>query len=322
MRETRSILNTENGSFWLLIFVLCVLSTGCASFRSNRRAAVHRVQAKRHDTELAKSLHEKALTAMEKNNWPKAKEWANKSVLADSDFGPAHNTLGSLYFRKDELYHAAWEFEEASKLMPENCEPLNNLGLVYEKAGKYEEAYSYYQEGLELAPGNIELSGNVARVRIILDDRGDDLEKLLCDLALTHPQKRWRSWARTQSEVRRFDEAETWEHFNQQEQLPETVPIEVQQLDDGGHFDHQEQLLETVPSEVQRFDNDGRFDQRNQLPETIWVPPTTGEISETPTIGGETNPFGAPVSELEGIPSQPPPLEIGNGVSSRINRSN
>ena len=105
MRETRSILNTENGSFWLLIFVLCVLSTGCASFRSNRRAAVHRVQAKRHDTELAKSLHEKALTAMEKNNWPKAKEWANKSVLADSDFGPAHNTLGSLYFRKDELYH-------------------------------------------------------------------------------------------------------------------------------------------------------------------------------------------------------------------------
>ena len=317
MNETYLILNKRIGSCWLLVVIfLCVSSAGCASFRSNRRASIHRIKAKQHDTELARSLHEKALTAVEKNNWPKAKEWASKSVLADSDFGPAHNTLGSLYFRKDELYHAAWEFEEASKLMPENCEPLNNLGLVYEKAGKYEEAYSYYQEGLELAPGNIELSGNVARVRIILDDRGGDLELLLSDLALSHPQRRWRSWARTQSEVRRFDKGETSEQFNQEKQLPEAVPSEAQQFNNSNYYDNQQPPETTWGTPI----------DQQQAPETFWEPPTADAISEIPVptktlAPTETPAFGASESLLESLPLRPP-LEPENGSSSRLNQPN
>ena len=216
MNEICSFLKGKRCIFGVLTVVIIgvIPVTGCTSFKPNRRTAIHRVKAKQHDTELAKSLHGKAVDALENSRWDKAEHWVNQAILADSNFGPAHNTLGTIFYQNEQLYHAAWAFEKASSLMPDNCEPFNNLGLVYEKAGKYQEAYNYYLQGLDVSPGNAELSGNVARIRIILDERGEDLNLLLSDLALVHPQKQWRSWARYQSEIRRFNTMEVWNFSN------------------------------------------------------------------------------------------------------------
>ena len=193
-----------------LILCLAVSCLGCASLKLGRSDSSQRVRAMKHDSEQAKALHNQALDKIADCKWEKAKGLVDAALLADSDFGPAHNTLGTIYLNTGDLYRAAWEFEHAAKLMPDICEPYNNLGLAYEQAAKYREAFGYYLQASEICPDNIKVVGNLARIRIILDDRGDDLREQLSELALSHPSRNWRAWARSQSKTRRFDEVELW----------------------------------------------------------------------------------------------------------------
>ena len=80
----------------------------------------------------------------EKFDFAHAEKYLRKAPAADVRFGPAHHSLGVLYFWQKKLYLAAWEFEYAARLMPDRYEPLNNLGLVYESVGKFAQAKSYY----------------------------------------------------------------------------------------------------------------------------------------------------------------------------------
>src|SRR4029453_19576722 len=95
-----------------------------------------------------------------------------KSALAaDVMCGPAHNNLGKVYYHQHKLYLAAWEFQYAMKLMPNVPEPRNNLGLVFESAGKLDDAVASYDEARGLEPDNVQFIGNLARARV---RRGDD----------------------------------------------------------------------------------------------------------------------------------------------------
>ena len=95
-----------------------------------------------------------------------AEQCLHQSLLADVSFGPAHNTLGKLYFDQKKFYLAAWEFEYAMKTMPNRAEPVNNLGLVYEMVEQTDEAVVHYQKAVDLEPGNPQYVGNLIRARI------------------------------------------------------------------------------------------------------------------------------------------------------------
>jgi Tfp pilus assembly protein PilF len=93
-----------------------------------------------------------------------AEKLFQQALASDVRFGPAHHSLGVLYFWQNKLYLAAWEFEYAARLMPDRYEPLNNLGLVYEAAGKYDDAKMYYSLARQKAELQPQVIGNQARI--------------------------------------------------------------------------------------------------------------------------------------------------------------
>ena len=129
---------------------------------------------------------------MDKGDYDAA-EAALKAVLtADVMFGPAHNNLGKVYFHKGELYLAAREFDYAMKLMPNQPEPANNLGLVFETRGRLDDAVSAYGKAAALEPDNVQIMGNWARARVARVRRGErdpDLVALLNKLVARRPAR-------------------------------------------------------------------------------------------------------------------------------------
>jgi Tfp pilus assembly protein PilF len=198
-------------SAWCGTFALIIAFSvsGCAQFHRKDAVQYQTVAAdSKHDTKTACEKHAKALVFLENGCKPcdfdKAERLLNEALVADVTYGPAHNSLGMLYFQQSKLYLAAWEFEYAAKLMPEMAEPYNNLGLVYEKAGKYQEALSYYAMALSHNDDNPVVLGNIVRVRMVSGDRSGDLKNMVSDLALSHPNPTWQRWARDQVELTKF----------------------------------------------------------------------------------------------------------------------
>jgi Tfp pilus assembly protein PilF len=194
--------------FTVFLAAACSI-TGCAHFHRKDIVQYQTVAAdSKHDTKTACEKHAKALVFLENGCKPcdfdKAERLLNEALVADVTYGPAHNSLGMLYFQQSKLYLAAWEFEYAAKLMPEMAEPYNNLGLVYEKAGKYQEALSYYAMALSHNDDNPVVLGNIVRVRMVSGDRSGDLKNMVSDLALNHPNPTWQRWARDQVELTKF----------------------------------------------------------------------------------------------------------------------
>jgi Tfp pilus assembly protein PilF len=209
----RHCLPASHGScqvWYCIIVILFVASfSGCAHFHRKDIVQYQTVAAdSKHDTKTACEKHAKALVLLENGCKPcdldKAERLLNEALVADVTYGPAHNSLGMLYYQQSKLYLAAWEFEYAAKLMPEMAEPYNNLGLVYEKAGKYQEALSYYAMALSHNDGNPVVLGNIVRVRMVTGDRSGDLKNMVSDLALSHPNPTWQRWARDQVELTKF----------------------------------------------------------------------------------------------------------------------
>jgi Tfp pilus assembly protein PilF len=166
-------------------------SLGCQS----RSARVH-VDPDGRDTARARAENDRAFELLRKGKYSEAESLLKKSVEADVMFGPARNNLGLVYYHTNRLYQAAWEFENAIRLMPHQPEPKNNLGLVLERAGKLEMASESYGRAMEIEPDNPEFIGNLARARIRQGDRGEETRKLLEQLVLKDPRPDWTHWAR------------------------------------------------------------------------------------------------------------------------------
>lgn len=183
------------------IIVCLVLSlTGCAVFRTDAEAAKYETVrvSLRHDTAEAIKHNVAGLKALEGGHLDKAEKHFQKALIADVDFGPAHNNLGELYYSQEKLYLAAWEFEYAIKLMPERPEPHNNLGLVYEDASRFADALREYETALATETAGIEPFANLTRVRIRRGERSTETAHMLHDLVLKDDRPEWREWAREQ----------------------------------------------------------------------------------------------------------------------------
>jgi cytochrome c-type biogenesis protein CcmH/NrfG len=108
----------------------------------------------------------------------------------------AHNNLGKVYFQERRFYAAAKHFDRAARLLPHHSEPRNNLGLVLEEAGRLDEAVMAYERALKRQPDHPEVIGNLARARVRRGDTGNEVLRLLADLAFLDERPLWRKWAR------------------------------------------------------------------------------------------------------------------------------
>ena len=182
-----------------ILILICTLSAcGCASLQSEKRSVKYEtIKADPlRDSRAARRLNTQAIDALQCGEINEATEFTNQALLADVNYGPAHNTLGRLHFQKRELYLAAWEFEHAARLMPDRAEPVNNQGLVYEAAGQMERAAEFFGEALALEPNNKEVITNLARARHRLGQEDLATEDLLKQVILKDPRCDINEWAR------------------------------------------------------------------------------------------------------------------------------
>jgi len=176
----------------VLALILCI--AGCKSGGVTNRSDIIVANGKR-DTERARKEHERAFELISQHKYDEAEKVCKRALQADIMFGPAHNNLGLVYYYQDKLYAAAWEFQNAIKLMPYQPEPRNNLGLVFERAGKMNSAAEAYSKAHEIQPDNPEYLGNLARASVRMGDSTDETRRLLEQLIMIDDRPMWRDWA-------------------------------------------------------------------------------------------------------------------------------
>lgn len=185
---------------WIFPAALVVAVIGCQSDSKAPQSASSPYRTVSSDpqrnTDKARELNEEALTLMEKGDLDRAADLLGRALTADVEFGPAHNNLGKVYYRKKDWYKAAWEFEYAVKLMPRRAEPHNNLGLVLEQAGELDRAVEAMRQAVSLDKTNVEYAGNLARSLLKRGDRTPEVRSLLERVATTDSRPEWVSWAK------------------------------------------------------------------------------------------------------------------------------
>lgn len=180
----------------ILLILAAMILAACQAPTSTQASGYQTVVNDwRRNTELAAKKHQAAKPLIREGEYEQAEELIRQALSADVMFGPAHNSLGKVYYHTGRFYLAAWEFEYAAKLMPHQPEPRNNLGLVFESVGKLDEAVAHYDHALELAPDNAELLGNLTRARLRRGDHGPEIRQLLTDLMMKDTRPQWRDWA-------------------------------------------------------------------------------------------------------------------------------
>jgi Tfp pilus assembly protein PilF len=180
------------------LILTATLLAGCASSSAPKADAYETVgKEPRRDADLARAENARAVALLDAGDQPGAEAALRSALAADVMCGPAHNNLGKIYFHKKDLYHAAWEFQYAMKLMPNQAEPPNNLGLVFEAAGKIDDATDSYGKAIALEPENVHAMGNLARARVRRGDRDEATRALLQKLVMRDTRPDWLAWERS-----------------------------------------------------------------------------------------------------------------------------
>ncbi len=194
-------------SIGLMALFVSAQLVGCARFNVIHKLRYETVGAKPSiNTAVAESKHKRALAFIRKLNLGQAEQLLREALMADINFGPAHNTLGKVYYDQRKFYLAAWEFEYAIKVMPERPEPHNNLGLVYEAVLRLDQAVEHYETAALHSPQKAEYLGNLVRARVRRGDHSADLRPMLEELILLDSRTEWVDWAKKQLVLGGIDE--------------------------------------------------------------------------------------------------------------------
>jgi Tfp pilus assembly protein PilF len=184
-------------SYLCLIASICV-AAGCTEHSTAGSPGGYRAVAAApgRDPEAAAEYNRVGLDCLDAGNLDKAETAFQNALTADVTYGPAHNNLGKVFFKKQAWYKAAWEFDYARTLLPKHAEPENNLGLVLEASGELDRAVEPYRKAVTLDPENIVYRANLARVLVRRGDRTDEVHGLLEQVAARDARAEWKDWAR------------------------------------------------------------------------------------------------------------------------------
>ena len=181
------------GLMLCLILAMC----GCARFTTQKQRDYQTIpESGFRNTQLARQKNNQAIELLCQDNCNQAEKLLNEALIADVDFGPAHNTLGKVYFKAKKYYLAAWEFEYAQRLMPERTEPVNNLGLVFEAVGQFDHAVAYFEQAVAMSPETPQYLGNLIRSRLSRGDTPFELQGEIKNLILIDDRPEWVNWAK------------------------------------------------------------------------------------------------------------------------------
>jgi Tfp pilus assembly protein PilF len=190
--KTRLKILTVTAAAWMSL-----LAAGCQKSTLENKGEYNTVaKDPRRDTEQARKHNAAGVGFLKQQLDSQAETEFKDALAADLFFGPAHNNLGTLYYRQEKYYLAAWEFQFAAKLMPNRAQPRNNLGLVFEAVGRLDDAAKWYDEALALEPESIESAGNLARIYVRRNRKDEKTRQLLQEVVMKDSRPEWIAWAK------------------------------------------------------------------------------------------------------------------------------
>jgi Flp pilus assembly protein TadD len=169
----------------LAVFVpLAAAALGCARWQRHASKYQTVVGDPHRNETVAKKKSEQAAKAWQRGSLDRADQLLQEALIADVQYGPAHNNLGLLYYQTGRFYLAAWEFEYALKAMGDRPEPHNNLGMVFDAVDRNEDAIRCYAAARDLDATNPEYVGNLARALLKRNEHDPAARELLSELLL------------------------------------------------------------------------------------------------------------------------------------------
>ena len=181
-----------------LAAILILVAVGCNNNGNNIQTPDYKTVAAdpQRDTPKAQVHNASAAKLLACDELQEAEKELKAALKADLFFGPAHNNLGTVYYRQQKFYLAAWEFQYAAKLMPNKAEPRNNLGMVFEAVGKLDDATKSYEEAVALEPEATEIVGNLARAYVKNNRKDEKTKELLTKIVMKDDRPPWVTWAK------------------------------------------------------------------------------------------------------------------------------
>ena len=103
-----------------------------------------------------------AVAFIQTTYWRDSETMWKHTIACTQDNVIAHNNLGSIYYKTGRTDDAVVEFQQAVESQPDYAQARGNLGSALLAKRRYDEAIAEYQKAVELQPGDASYSGNLA----------------------------------------------------------------------------------------------------------------------------------------------------------------
>lgn len=138
----------------LLVIIISLIIVACAAPGTGvipeKGKAIEQVRPK-VDPKAA-TAYASALASMAAGKTSRAEDQFQKIIKDYPEFSGPHTNLGIMYFRAEKIEQAKTSFANALKLNPNSVVSLNHMGIISRGEGKFKEAHSYYTRALQADP--------------------------------------------------------------------------------------------------------------------------------------------------------------------------
>ncbi|MDP8229093.1 MAG: tetratricopeptide repeat protein [Candidatus Electryoneaceae bacterium] len=98
-------------------------------------------------------------------------EIAEAFLMRDSDWIDVYMALSDVYERDGQIDAAIMQLNRAIDIWKSTMKLYNQLGILYAKAGRYEEAADAFEEAFRLNPGDRNITRNIEKLRMRQTER-------------------------------------------------------------------------------------------------------------------------------------------------------
>jgi tetratricopeptide (TPR) repeat protein len=140
-----------------MVLFLTLLTGGCTTMPSTN------VPARMTEPSVdVTSRHQQAVKLMQKEQWQAAVDMLEAITTKQPALSGPWVNLGITYTKRGDSKAAEAAFKQAIDVNATNVEACNQLGILYRRTGRYEEARLIYETALETEPDNTSLHWNLA----------------------------------------------------------------------------------------------------------------------------------------------------------------
>ena len=106
-------------------------------------------ETQKNDRKLAEQLNNEAIEQLQKDNVENATKLLNSAIEADNTYAEPHAYLIQIYLKEENYDQALAQTKIVIEKSPEEAENWVLAGILTEKKGYKDEAFSYYKESIK-----------------------------------------------------------------------------------------------------------------------------------------------------------------------------